>query len=155
MKNRFILSSETAADMLNFVAENLFADMLKQLGRRPRFLLSDRLKGFREAFDKLLYTEPELESIQFANLALKGKYVDNNQHERQNGSLDEFLHGRRAFNSDHPGLFCLCVVFHNFLRPHMALGGKTPAEAAGIVVPGHDTLRTLIRAAAASRFALA
>ena len=155
MKNRFILSSETAADKLNFVADHLFANMLKRLGKRPRFLLSDRLKGFREAFDKLLYTEPELESIQFANLALKGKHVDNNQHERQNGSLDEFLHGRRAFNSDHPGLFRLYVVFHNFLRPHMALGGKTPAEAAGIVVPGHDALRTLIRAAAASRFTFA
>ena len=69
--------------------------------------------------------------------------------------MDEFLHGRRAFNSDHPGLFRLYVVFHNFLRPHMALGAKTPAEAAGIVVPGHDTLRTLIRAAAASRFTFA
>ena len=130
MKNRFILSSETAADKLNFVADHLFANMLKRLGKRPRFLLSDRLKGFREAFDKLLYTEPELESIQSANLALKGKHVDNNQHERQNGSLDEFLHGRRAFNSDHPGLFRLCRIPQLFAAPHGA-GRQDPRRSGG------------------------
>ena len=155
MSSRFILSSKTAGDKLNFDAERLFFDMLKQLGRRPRFMLSDRLRGFREAFVKLLHADPEPESIHLANLAIKGKHVDNNQHERQNGGLDEYLDGRRGFNSDHPGLFRLYVIFHNFLRPHKALGGKTHAEEAGIVVPGHDTLRTLIRAAAASRFTFA
>lgn len=29
-------------------------------------------------------------------------------------------------------------LFHNYTRPHMALNGKTPAEAAGITVEGEN-----------------
>ena len=155
LKTRFILSSRTAADKLNYKAGRLFSDMLERLGRRPRFMLSDRLGGFIKSFNDLLETFPDPESIHIANLSIKGKHVDNNQHERQNGSLDETLHGRRGFGSKHPGLLRLYVVYHNFLRPHMALGGRTPAEAAGIIVPGSDKMRTLIRAAAAARFSFA
>ena len=34
----------------------------------------------------------------------------------------------------------------------MGLGGLTPAEKAGITIPGPDKLLTLIRCSAASRF---
>ena len=59
---------------------------------------------------------------------------------------------------DLPGYVRLDSVFldkptyHNFLRPHMGLGGMTSAEKAGIMIPGPDKLPTLIRCAAASRF---
>jgi hypothetical protein len=36
-------------------------------------------------------------------------------------------------------------VFHNYIRPHMGLDGKTPAEAAGIKVEGNDKWKTLIQ----------
>ncbi|MBI1658999.1 MAG: DUF2384 domain-containing protein, partial [Thaumarchaeota archaeon] len=38
---------------------------------------------------------------------------------------------------------------YNFFRPHTALGGRMPAEAAGICVEGKDRVRTLLEAAAA------
>lgn len=41
-------------------------------------------------------------------------------------------------------------VFHNHMRPHMALGGKTPAEAAGIEVNGDNKWLTLIQNAQVS-----
>jgi len=34
---------------------------------------------------------------------------------------------------------------HNYIRPHMALKGKTPAEAAGIKVEGKNKWLTLIQ----------
>ena len=40
-----------------------------------------------------------------------------------------------------PSLF----LYHNFLRPHMALDGKTPAEACGIEVKGNDKWKTIIQ----------
>ena len=92
-------------------------------------------------------------TIHIANVALYGKHVDNNQHERQNrGLADRLKAGVRGLNSDHPGLLFLWVVYHNFLRPHMGIGGITPAEKAGIHIPGKDKLLTLIRCAAAERF---
>jgi len=36
-------------------------------------------------------------------------------------------------------------VYHNFIRPHEALKGKTPAEACGIEVKGQDKWKTLIQ----------
>ena len=36
-------------------------------------------------------------------------------------------------------------IFHNFVRPHMGLDGKTPAEVAGIKVQGENKWLTIIQ----------
>lgn len=36
-------------------------------------------------------------------------------------------------------------IFHNFIRPHMAIEGKTPAEASGIKIEGDNKWITLIQ----------
>jgi hypothetical protein len=36
-------------------------------------------------------------------------------------------------------------IYHNYVRPHEALEGKTPAEAAGIKVEGENKWLTLIQ----------
>lgn len=46
LNTKFVPSGETAADKLNYKAGRLFSDMPERLGRRPRFMLSDRLGGF-------------------------------------------------------------------------------------------------------------
>ena len=43
----------------------------------------------------------------------------------------------------------LAILGYNFFRPHGALGGRTPAEAAGIRPEGDDRILTLLEAAAA------
>jgi len=42
-------------------------------------------------------------------------------------------------------------LFHNDIRPHEALGGKTPAEASGIKVEGNNKWLTLIQNASKRR----
>lgn len=42
-------------------------------------------------------------------------------------------------------------LFHNYIRPHMALEGKTPAEVAGILVKGDDKWMTIIQNASRSK----
>jgi hypothetical protein len=36
-------------------------------------------------------------------------------------------------------------IFHNYIRPHKALNGKTPVEVAGIKVEGENKWLTLIQ----------
>ena len=36
-------------------------------------------------------------------------------------------------------------IFHNFIRPHMGLEGKTPADLVGIKVEGENKWITLIQ----------
>jgi putative transposase len=38
-------------------------------------------------------------------------------------------------------------IFHNYIRPHMSLDGKTPSEACGITIKGDDKWKTLIQRA--------
>ena len=35
-------------------------------------------------------------------------------------------------------------LYHNYIRPHMALDGKTPSEACGITIEGKNKWKTLI-----------
>jgi len=36
-------------------------------------------------------------------------------------------------------------IYHNYLRPHMALDGRTPAQLAGIEVTDNDKWMTIIQ----------
>jgi hypothetical protein len=38
-------------------------------------------------------------------------------------------------------------IYHNLIKPHMGLGGRTPAEAAGIQVKGENKWLTMIQIA--------
>jgi len=45
-------------------------------------------------------------------------------------------------------------IYYNFIRPHMALNGKTPAEACGITVEGKNKWTTLIQNSASKYISL-
>ncbi|HKM78383.1 MAG TPA: hypothetical protein VJZ03_04855 [Candidatus Bathyarchaeia archaeon] len=36
-------------------------------------------------------------------------------------------------------------IYHNYVRPHMALDGETPADKAGIQIKGKDKWLTIIQ----------
>ena len=42
-------------------------------------------------------------------------------------------------------------IYHNFVRPHMALDGQTPADKAGIKIKGNDKWLTLIQNASSDQ----
>jgi putative transposase len=42
-------------------------------------------------------------------------------------------------------------IYHNFIREHEGLNGKTPAEACGIKVEGQNKWKTLIQNASQSK----
>ena len=42
-------------------------------------------------------------------------------------------------------------IYHNYVRPHEGLNGKTPAEAAGVEVEGENKWITLIQNAKLNR----
>lgn len=41
-------------------------------------------------------------------------------------------------------------IYHNYVRKHQGLDGRTPAEAAGIKIKGDNKLLSLIKAASKS-----
>ena len=63
-------------------------------------------------------------------------YANNNRIERLNGTLRERVKVSRGWKSGKTPIAEGQRIHYNFVKPHMALEGKTPAENAGLEVKG-------------------
>ena len=57
----------------------------------------------------------------------------------------------RGLKKKRAPIFTGYQIYHNYIRPHESLGGKTPAEACGIQIEGQDKRRTLIENASKAK----
>ena len=64
--------------------------------------------------------------------------------ERMNGEMRDREKVIRGVKSKESPIFKGSQIFHNFIRPHSALKGKTPGEACGITIKGDNKWKTLI-----------
>jgi hypothetical protein len=79
-------------------------------------------------------------------LALKvASIVYNNKMERMNGEIRQREKVMRSLKTTDTPIVSGYQIYHNFIRPHMGLKGKTPAELAGIEVQGENKWLTLIQ----------
>jgi len=51
----------------------------------------------------------------------------------------------RSLKKDDTPILLGYQIYHNFVRPHMALDGKTPSELCDLKVKGHHKWITLIQ----------
>jgi len=65
--------------------------------------------------------------------------------ERLNGEIRGREKVVRGIKKDDSVLIGGYQMFHNYLRPHMGLNGKTPAEACGVKIEGDNKWITLIQ----------
>ena len=117
-------------------------------GAVPAILVSDKLAAFSKAFKKVFYRRRSPQPVHFAESHIKNERSNNNAHERFNGTVRDHLGSIRRFGKTESAHVTSYAVHYNFVRPHMGLGGATPANAAGITVGGAVTWRTLIQNAA-------
>jgi len=71
--------------------------------------------------------------------------VHNNKMERMNGELRDREKVMRTLETTDTPILKGMQIYHNYVRPHTALDGKTPAEVAGIKVEGENKWLTLIQ----------
>ncbi len=65
-------------------------------------------------------------------MGINKPHATNNRIERLNGMVRKRVKVQRGWKSMGTAIPEGNRVFYNFVRPHMALDGQTPAEAAGI-----------------------
>ncbi len=72
-------------------------------------------------------------------------HANNNRVERLNGTLRERVKVQRGWKSSKSAIAEGQRIYYNFVKPHQALEGKTPAETAGIETKGKDKWKNLIK----------
>jgi len=76
---------------------------------------------------------------------------NNNKVERINGEIRDREKTMRGLKKVDTKVLPGMQIYHNYVRPHEALDGMTPAEACGIVVERENKWMTLIQNAASAQ----
>jgi putative transposase len=79
-----------------------------------------------------------------AHIRLQGDH-NNNKMERMNGEVRDREKVMRGLKTTNTPILTGYQLFHDYLRPHEAMKGKTPAEKCGIVIEGQNKWKTLIQ----------
>jgi hypothetical protein len=77
-------------------------------------------------------------------IRLKGE-IHNNKMERLNGEIRDREKTMRGLKTENTAILSGYQIFHNYIRAHEGLNGKTPSEACGIKVEGKNKWISLIQ----------
>ena len=106
--------------------------------RKLIIFVCDKFENYRTSFNKLFYRVAKLRFGVPIKAKKNGLKHNNNHIERYNGKIkDRTKIMRGGFDNFEGGesFMNLYHIIHNFVNPHQQLKGKTPAEAAEIVIP--------------------
>ncbi len=144
-QTRFWIAQEVADTKYTADVRELFKQGKKIAEKKPKTLITDGAPNFHEAYLKEFYTASKItrtEHIQEIRMAGK---VHNNKMERLNGEIRDREKVMRGLERKDSPILTGVQIYHNFVKPHMALDNRTPAEAAGIHVKGKDKWLTIIQ----------
>lgn len=112
--------------------------------------VSDKFANYKNAFTKLFYRTAKLEFGVPIACKKYGRKHNNNPIERHNKETGKHAEAHAVFQT-HEGASSTLTLYrfvYNYLTPHNSLKGRTPAEAAGVILPpGTNSLLGLIRLA--------
>jgi hypothetical protein len=129
---------------LRFLAR-LFRKAKEIAERQPRTLITDGLASYHEAYLKEFYTmRKDTRTVHVREIKMAGE-VHNNKMERLNGEVRDREKVMRGLKKKETPILVGYQIYHNYMRPHEALKGKTPADACGIEVEGPNKWLTIIQ----------
>ena len=109
-------------------------------GQTPDRILTDAHKSYSVGINLAFEGKDKPEHVK--NCGIKKKQ-NNNRIERMNGTLRERVKVQRGWKNYQTPLAEGQRIQYNFIKPHQALDGKTPAEASGI--KGKDSWLELLK----------
>ena len=125
-------------------ATGLFRQAKEVTGTRPKVMITDGLQSYNEAFKKEFFVQKNPRSVHIKHIRMSGD-MNNNKMERMNGEFRDREKVARGLKKNDSPLINGYQIYHNYVRPHMALDGKTPSEVCGIIIQGNDKWKTLIQ----------
>ena len=148
-KTRYWIAMQVATHKGTDDVRPMFRKAKESAGKVPSLLVSDGAANFAEAHHDEYAPKNHLwkDSRHEPHVRMDGD-IHNNQMEYFNGNTirlrEKVIRGLKKEDS---AILAGLQVYHNHVRPHLALG-RTPGEAAGIHIEGGSKLLTLAEAAA-------
>ncbi|MCK4478284.1 IS1/IS6 family transposase [Candidatus Bathyarchaeota archaeon] len=149
-ETRYWIAQEVAESKYKHDARKLFQLAKKVTGKKPKTLITDGLPAYRDAYMKEFWTLRNPRTKHIRHIKIKGD-MNNNKMERLNGEIRDREKVMRGLKKKDTPILTGLQIFHNYIREHEGLEGKTPAEACGITVEGKNKWKTLIQNASQSK----
>ena len=131
-KTRFLLASRLSTHRnVNGAVGAFNAARKVAKDSQPEKIFADGLKAYPQA---LTYWEGESKPELVARMGVGKPHANNNRIERMNGTLRERVKVQRGWKTVKTPLAEGQRIQYNFVRPHAALEGQTPAQAANVGV---------------------
>ncbi len=143
-ETRFWIAQEVAESKYKHDARRLFQLGEKLVGKKPMTLITDGLPAYHDAYKKEWLTLACPRTQHIRHIAIRGDR-NNNKMERMNGEIRDREKTMRGLKTKETPILAGYQIFHNYIREHEALDGKTPAEVCGIEVRGKNKWLTLIQ----------
>jgi transposase-like protein len=141
-QTRFLLASKLTDERDKKSALIAFKEALANAhGLTPSEIRTDSLNSYTQVVKT---TMPNAKHV--ANCGIRKQHANNNRIERLNGTVRERVKVQRGWKTVKTALAEGQRIQYNFVKPHMALEGRTPASAAGMAIKGwNDLLRNAIK----------
>ena len=137
-ETRFWIAQEVAESKFKHDSREIFYKARWLMQKQPKTFITDGLPTYKTNAKRIF---PQAKHIR--HITLKGE-PHNNKMERMNGEIRDREKTMRGLKKTDTQILKGYQIYHNYVRPHEALDGKTPAEACGIVVEGQNKWKTLI-----------
>ena len=139
-QTRFWIAQEVAETKEKHDARTLFFRAKRLMNKQPKTLITDGLSSYSIACEQVFDQTKHIRKI-----TLDGKVHNNNKMERMNGEIRDREKTMRGLKKKRTPILQGYQLYHNYIRPHEALDGKTPSEACGITIEGMNKWKTLIQ----------
>jgi transposase-like protein/predicted nucleic acid-binding Zn finger protein len=137
-QTRFWIAQEVADTKFTADLRPLFQLGKKVAGKQPKTLITDGAPNFHEAYEQEFRTTKIANRTEHIREIAFNAVRHNNKMERMNGELRQREKVMRTLEKADTQILSGMQIYHNYVRPHEALNGKTPADAAGIQVLGEN-----------------
>jgi transposase-like protein len=144
-ETRFWIAQEVADTKDRHDTRQLFSRAKYLMGKQPKTIITDGLGSYSNASMKVFK-----EANHIRQITLKGK-VHNNKMERLNGEIRDREKVMRGLKKKDTSILTGYQIFHNYIREHEGLKGRTPSEACGIKIDGNNKWLTLIQNASSQK----